>query len=217
MQPCSDTQPDCATTRTRWRSRAPSLAANSPPLTPVPDRPSSAPPAHPPHDSRGYALKRAATRVCCAAGARVTGRNSGTGLRRAAFHPCERNARADVATSRVKAEGWARTGQPKQRHRRGRARLPQPAARGKANNLRGAGDHLRTQIWIICTHRLSSLIAPCTLDHLRTQGFCHLAHLYTHTLLPQGGGVGGGIKHTRSSAPAQHCGGGGVVGGRGEW
>ena len=48
----------------------------------------------------------------------------------------ERSARADVATSRAKAEGWARTGQPKQGHRRGRELLAQPAARGKANVLR---------------------------------------------------------------------------------
>ena len=48
----------------------------------------------------------------------------------------ERNARADVATSRAKAEGWTRTGQPKEGHRRGRARLPQPAPRGEANALR---------------------------------------------------------------------------------
>ena len=45
-------------------------------------------------------------------------------------------ARADVATSRAKAEGWALMGQPKQGHRRGRALLAQPAARGKANVLR---------------------------------------------------------------------------------
>ena len=75
----------------------------------------------------------------------------------------------------------------------------------------GRGSSAHTNL----DHLLSSLIAPCTLDHLRTQGFCHLAHLYTHTLLPQGGGVGGGIKHTRSSAPAQHCGGGGGGGGEG--
>ena len=80
----------------------------------------------------------------------------------------------------------------------------------------GAGDHLRTQIWIICTHRLSSLIAPCTLDHLRTQGFCHLAHLYTHTLLAGWGGGGGGLVSTPAQArPLSTVGGGGGGGGEG--
>ena len=66
---------------------------------------------------------------------------------------------------------------------------------------------------IICAHKSGSSVHT---DHLRTQGFCHLAHLYTHTHFWQGGGVGGGIgKHTRSSAPAQHCGGGGWWGGGG--
>ena len=55
----------------------------------------------------------------------------------------------------------------------------------------GWGTHLRTQIWLICTHTPKASSAHTNLTHLYTQSVLG-THLYTHTHIPLGWGWVGG-------------------------
>ena len=93
---------------------------------------------------------------------------------------------------------------------------PQHAANGANPGGRGSSAH--TSLDHLYTQAFLTYCAMHSGSSAHTRFLSSGSSVHTHTF-GRVGGWGGGIgKHTRSSAPAQHCGGGGgVVGGRGEW